>query len=195
MQVRPLRASALALLLPLLLTACGTPPHKEIDQAQGAIDAAKAAGADRYATEELTAATTSLTAATQAVDQRDYRLALNHALESRERAQNAARIAAETQGKLRAEVERTTAEVKALLAQANGRLTTAEKTRVARRVITDTRKAVTTATGDVQKADAAVQAGNVAEAQAILARAKQQLSDVIARLDAALRAQTARRRR
>jgi hypothetical protein len=195
MQVRPLRASALALLLLLLLTACGTPPHKEIDQAQGAIDAAKAAGADRYATEELTAATTSLTAATQAVDQRDYRLALNHALESRERAQNAARIAAETQGKLRAEVERTTTEVKALLAQANGRLTTADKTRVARRVVTDTRQAVATATGDVQKADAALQAGNVAEAQAILARAKQQLSDVIARLDAALRAQNARRRR
>ena len=193
MQVRLLRASALALLL--LLTACGTPPHKEMDQAQGAIDAARAAGAERYATDELTAATTSLTAATQAVEQNDYRLALNHALESRERAQNAARIAAETQGKLRAEIERTTTEVKALLVQANGRLTTAEKTRVARRVITDTRKAVATATGDVQKADAAVQMGNVAEAQAILARAKQQLSEVITGLDAALRAQNARRRR
>ena len=192
MQVRPLRASALALLL--LLTACGTPPHKEIDQAQGAIDAARAAGADRYAINELTAATTSLTAATQAVDQRDYRLALNHALESREHAQNAARISAETQGKLRAEVERSTAEVKALLAQANGRLTTAEKTRLSRRLITDTRRAVAAATGDVQKADAAVQAGNVTEAQAVLARAKRELSDVIARLDAALRAQNARRR-
>ena len=37
----------------------------------------------------------SLTLATNAVDQRDYRLALNHALESREHAQNAARMAAE----------------------------------------------------------------------------------------------------
>ena len=193
MQVRPLRASALALLL--LLTACGTPPHKEMDQAQGAIDAARAAGAERYAKDELTAATTALTAATQAVDQSDYRLALNHALESRERAQNAARIAAVTQGALRAEVERTSAEVKNLLAQANGRLTTAEKSRLARRVITDTRKVIATATGDVQKADAAVQAGNVTEAQAILARAKQQLSDVITRLDTALQAQNARRRR
>jgi hypothetical protein len=192
MQVRPLRATALALLL--LLTACGTPPHKEMDQAQGAIDAAKAAGADRYAAEELTAATTSLTAAAQAVDQRDYRLALNHALESRERAQNAARIAAETQGKLRAEIERTTTEVKALLAQANGRLSTAEKTRVPRRVITETRQAVAAAAGDLQKADAAVQAGNVGEAQAVLAGVKQQLSDVIERLDAALRAQNTRRR-
>jgi hypothetical protein len=193
MQVRPLRASALALLL--LLTACGTPPHKEMDQAQGAIDAARAAGAERYAKDELTAATTALTAATQAVEQSDYRLALNHALESRERAQNAARIAAETQGALRAEVERTSAEVKNLLAQANGRLTTAERSRLARRVITDTRKVIATATGDVQKADAAVRAGDVAEAQAVLARAKQQLSDVITRLDDALRAQNARRRR
>ena len=193
MQVRPLRASALALLL--LLTACGTPPHKEMDQAQGAIDAARAAGAERYAKDELTAATTALTAATQAVDQSDYRLALNHALESRERAQNAARIAADTQGALRAEVERTSAEVKNLLAQANGRLTTAEKSRLARRIITDTRKVIATATGDVQKANAAVQAGNVTEAQAVLARAKQQLSDVITRLDTALQAQNARRRR
>jgi hypothetical protein len=194
MQVRPLRASALALLL-LLLTACGTPPHKEMDQAQGAIDAARAAGAERYAKDELTAATAALTAATEAVEQSDYRLALNHALESRERAQNAARMAADTQGALRAEIERTSAEVKNLLAQANGRLTTAEKSRLARRVITDTRKVIATATGDVQKADAAVQAGDVAEAQAVLARAKQQLSDVITRLDDALRAQNARRRR
>ena len=193
MQVRALRASALALLL--LLTACGTPPHKEMDQAQGAIDAARAAGAERYAKDELTAATTALSAATQAVEQSDYRLALNHALESRERAQNAARIAAVTQGALRAEVERTSAEVKNLLAQANGRLTTAEKSRLARRVIADTRKVIATATGDVQKADAAVQAGNVTEAQAILARAKQQLSDVITRLDTALQPQNARRRR
>ena len=93
MQVRPLRAWVLAL---LLLTACGTPPHKEMDQAQGAIDAARAAGAERYAAEEFAAATGSLTLATNAVNQRDYRLALNHALESREHAQNAARQAAET---------------------------------------------------------------------------------------------------
>ena len=193
MQVRPLRASALALLL-LLLTACGTPPHKEMDQAQGAIDAARAAGAERYATEEFTAATASLTAATQAVDQRDYRLALNHALESREHAQNAARISAETQGKLRAEVDRATMEVTVLLTQANGRLATAEKTRLPRRLLTDTRRAIATATAEMQKAGVASEAGDIVAAQAVLTSAKQRLSDVIARLDTALRAQNARRR-
>jgi hypothetical protein len=186
MQVRPLRASALALLL--LLTACGTPPHKEMDQAQGAIDAARAAGAERYAAEALTAATTALTAAEQAVDQRDYRLALNHALESREQAQNAARISAETQGKLRAEVDRTTLEVNALLAQANGRLTTAEKSRVPRRVITDARRAIATAQEEMQKAGVASEAGDIPAAQAVISSAKQRLSDVITRLDTALRA-------
>jgi hypothetical protein len=192
MQVRPLRASVLALLL--LVTACGTPPHKEMDQAQGAIDAARAAGAERYAAEELTAATTSLTAATQAVDQRDYRLALNHALESREHAQNAARLSAETQGKLRAEVDRATEEVTQLLAQANGRLTTAEKTRVPRRVLTDTRRAIATAKEEMQKAGVASEAGDIGAAQAVLSSAKQRLSEVIARLDTALRAQNTRRR-
>ena len=192
MQVRPLRAWVLAL---VLLTACGTPPHKEIDQAQGAIDAARAAGADRLATEEFNAAIASLKLANGAVDQRDYRLALNHALESREHAQNAARLAAETHGRLRADVERSMAEVTALIAQAKGRLTTAERTpRVSRRVVTDARQSLATVNSDVQKAGAAVQAQDFAAAQALLTGAKQRISQVIARLDAAIRGQNVRRR-
>jgi len=191
MQVRPLRAWVLAL---VLLTACGTPPHKEIDQAQGAIDAARAAGADRLAPEEFTAATTSLTLANQAVEQRDYRLALNHALESREHAQNAARAAAEAHGHLRGEVERSLAEVTAMLAQANGRLTTAERAKVSRRVLTDARQSLATVNADVQKADAALQGQDFTTAQAAVMAAKQRISQVIMRLDAALRPQNTRRR-
>jgi len=191
MQFRSLRASVLAL---VLLTACGTPPHKEIDQAQGAIDAARAAGADRLATEEFNAAIASLKLANDAVGQRDYRLALNHALESREHAQNAARVAAETHGRLRGEVERSLAEITALIAQANGRLTTAERTRVTRRVVTDARQSLATANGDVQKAGAAVQAQDFAAAQKLLADAKQRISQVITRLDTAMSGRNARRR-
>jgi len=44
------RLCAACLLAVLVVTACGEPPNKEMDQAQGAIDAARAAGADRYAT-------------------------------------------------------------------------------------------------------------------------------------------------
>ena len=191
MQFRSLRASALAL---VLLTACGTPPHKEMDQAQGAIDAARAAGADRLATDEFNAAIASLKLANDAVGQRDYRLALNHALESREHAQNAARAAAETHGRLRGEVERSLAEITALIAQANGRLTTAERTRVARRIITDARQSLAAANGDVQKAGAAVQAQDFAAAQKLLSGAKQRISQVITRLDAAMSGKNARRR-
>jgi hypothetical protein len=191
MQVRPLRAWVLAL---VLLTACGTPPHKEIDQAQGAIDAARAAGADRLATEEFNAANASLKLANDAVGQRDYRLALNHALESREHAQNAARLAAETHGRLRGDVERATIEITALLAQANGRLATAERTRIARRIVTDARQSLATANSDVQKAGAAVETQDFDAAQALLTGAKQRITQVITRLDTAIRAQNARRR-
>src|SRR6266508_3029321 len=97
----------------LLLSACGDPPNKEMDQAQGAIDAARAAGADRYATTEYTAATDALKRAQDAVAQRDYRQALNEALDRREHAQNSAREAAETRAQLRGEVERDMAQIAA----------------------------------------------------------------------------------
>ena len=190
---RPLRAWVLA--LPLFIAACGTPPHKEMDQAQGAIDAARAAGADRYATKEFEAATNSLAASTQAVDQRDYRLALNHALESRERAQNAARLAAEAQGALRADLERSITEVSNLLVQANGRLTTAEKTRVARRTIGDAKKSIAAATEQLQKARTAAQAQEFTAAQTALTTAKERATQAITRLDEAMRPPSARRRR
>ena len=77
-----------------------------MDQAQGAIDAARAAGADRYAATEYTAATDALKRAQDAVAQRDYRQALNEALDSREHAQNAAREAADSKAQVRGEVER-----------------------------------------------------------------------------------------
>ena len=78
--------------------ACGDPPDKEMQQAQGAIDAARAAGADQYARDEFTAAEDALKRAHEAVDQRDYRQALNNALDARERAQTAAKEAVNKQG-------------------------------------------------------------------------------------------------
>ena len=186
------------LLVALLVSACASPPNKEMDQAQGAIDAARAAGADRYATEEFEAANTSLAAANDAVGQRDYRLALNHALESREHAQNAARIAAETRARLRGEVERTMAEVAALMAQANARLEAAEarrSPRVARRVLTDASRALQQVKGDVQKAGEAIKTDDYLAAQPALNGVKERIEAVIATLDEASRAQTSRRRR
>ena len=178
----------------VLLAACGSPPHKEMDQARSAIDAARTAGADRYAGDEFKAAQHSLTLATEAVDQRDYRLALNHAIESREQAQAAARVAADTQQRLRDELERSMQEVRTLIAQATGRLTTAEKTRVARRVVTAAQQSISATEADVQKAGAAMQAQDFSAAQAALMGAKKRIEQAIARLDTALGGQSTRSR-
>ena len=84
--------SILPCVSPPTLAACGgDPPEKEMQQAQAAIDVAVAAGAETYAAQELAAAEAALTHAGSAVAARDYRLALNHALDSRQRALNATR--------------------------------------------------------------------------------------------------------
>jgi hypothetical protein len=164
---RRCRASVVWLLTALFTYACGSPPHKEIDQAQGAIDAARAAGAEKFAPTEYAAAQTSLKQANDAVEQRDYRLALNHALESREQAQNAARTAADTRARMRGDTERAIAEVASLMVQTRNRLSSLPPAR-ARRV----RQALTTFGEDVQKAGKAMQADDYEGAQRILAGVK-----------------------
>jgi hypothetical protein len=174
-----------ALLAALCLSACGEPPNKEMDQAQGAIDAARAAGAEEYAATEFTAATTTLAEANAAVAQRDYRLALNFALESREHAQNAAREAADTRARIRGEVERGMAEVAALLAEANERVTAAGRTRTPRRALRDAQQALAAVNADVQKAGAAMDAGDYMGAQPLLKGLKERIEQVIASVSAA----------
>src|SRR5207237_8077226 len=98
-----------------------------------ALDAARAAGADRYAKDEYQAALAALKSAQDAVTQRDYRLALNHALDSRERAQAAAKQAADQQAAQRSGAERRLGEVTTMLALANQRLSAAQAARVPRR--------------------------------------------------------------
>ena len=180
------RPSQAWVLLALLFVACAEPPNKEIDRAQGAIDAARAAGADRYAETEFSAALDLLEQANAAVAQRDYRLALNHALESHTRAQNAAREGASNRARIRGEVEREMAEIAALLAQANLRITEAERSRVPRRVVTDARGRLAKVNDDVQKAGEAMKQDDFLAAQPALTGVKQRIEAVIASLDAAM---------
>jgi Domain of unknown function (DUF4398) len=114
------------LLAASLLIACGEPPNKELHQAQGAIDAARAVGAAVYAPDELKGAVDALTRAQEAVAQRDYRLALNYALDSRERAQAAAKRAADERATARSDAERLLADTTAAIAVATVRLKAAE---------------------------------------------------------------------
>jgi HAMP domain-containing protein len=93
-----------------------------MNQALGAIDAARAAGADRFAATELTAATDALKRAEEAVAAGDYRQALSHAIDSRERAQLAARAAVDGRANARGQAERAISEVATLLSQARAQL-------------------------------------------------------------------------
>lgn len=187
LSVMPLRVSLwlapLIFCVVLCSSACGEPPSREMDQAQGAIDAARAAGADRYATEEYDAAVAALKQAQEAVAQRDYRLALNHALDSRERAQNAAKEAASQQATLRSGAERRLSEVTAMLAQANQRLKIAEAARVPRRSLDAPRAAIAIAGTSLQKAGTGISEGDYQASQKQLSDTAMQLRAVIAELE------------
>jgi hypothetical protein len=123
-------ALLLALVAALAGAACGDPPEKELQQAQTAIDAARTAGAEQFARDEYLAAQDSLKRANDAVGQRDYRLALNLALDARERAQNAATQAAESAKAARTRAERAIADAAAALSDARARLRAAEASHV-----------------------------------------------------------------
>jgi hypothetical protein len=146
-------AAALAAFTPLTFVACGgDPPDKEIQQAHGAIDAAKAVGADQYASEEFAAAQAALKNATDAVEQRDYRLALNHALDARDRAKTAARQAADRKAAARVDADRALAASARALTEARAHLKTAEANRASARLLQDARRMLATAERSVQKA-------------------------------------------
>jgi hypothetical protein len=191
------RTSFLPVVLSALLVAtsgCAEPPNKEMDQAQGAIDAARAAGAEQYASVEYTAATTSLKNAHDAVAAGDYRLALNHALTSHERAQNAARETANTKVTLRVSAERTIAELEAFTEQAEARLAGARKARTPARLLARPAKELTAIRADVQKARETVEAGDYIAAEKELDGIRARIDGVITTITDAT-APPARRRR
>lgn len=177
----------------LVLSACAEPPHKEMDQAQGAIDAARAAGAERYAVGEYGAATLALKNSNEAVAAGDYRLALNHALESLEQAQNAARTAADTKARFRSEVERDMTDIAALLAVASTRRTAASRARVPARQLVPATQAIDTANTQVQEAGEAIKADDYVAARMALAGVKTRLEEAVAAIDTAIAARTRRR--
>lgn len=135
----------------LALSACGSPPDREIQQAQGAIDAARAAGADQYAGEEIAAAQAVLQRADEAVAVGDYRLALNHALHSRERAQNAALFAAEGRAAARVNADHAVSRLTDALAAARQALEAGER-RAPARAIASQRSAIAEGEKHLQEA-------------------------------------------
>lgn len=192
--MRLLGIAVTTVLASLLVAGCGTPPTREMDQAQGAIDAARAAGADRYATEQYESAVKALKSAQDAVAARDYRLALNYALDSRDRAQGAAKEAASQQVTLRSGAERLLAELVALLHSAKRQLSQAEDARLPRRTLTNTRDAIAQADMALQKAGTAIQEGEYQSSQTQLSESAEKLRAAIAEIETATKTRGARRR-
>jgi Domain of unknown function (DUF4398) len=166
-----------------------------MDQAQGAIDAARAAGAEEYATTEYSAATEALKNANAAVAARDYRLALNHALESREHAQNAARDAADAKARVRVEVDHAVADITALVSHGRARLAAAERARAPRALLEQRADDLTAAESGLQKAGEAIAASDYLAARATLDGVRERAEAALAALDDAIAAQPSQRRR
>jgi hypothetical protein len=176
-------------------TACGEPPNKEMQQAQAAIESARAAGADEYAHDQFAAAVDALRRAQQAVADHDYRLALNDALDSREQAQEAAKNAADSKSAARTDADRLIAATVNALDATNERLKAAQAARVAPRVLTDSRRATTDAEQVLQEARTAFQRGDYRGAQAVLKGVAERLRAAAQDLGTAMPTPPARRRR
>jgi hypothetical protein len=151
---------SLAVLAAVAGAACGDPPDKEMQQAQGAIDAARAAGADQYARDEFAAAEDALKRSHEAVDQRDYRQALNTALDARERAQEAAKETVNKKAIARADATKAMADADAALHDSRARLRAAEAARAPARVLAAARKAIDNGEIAVQEARTAFDKGD-----------------------------------
>lgn len=188
------RLMPLALLLALTL-ACAEPPNKEIDRAEGAIEAARAAGADVYAPEPYNAAVTALTKSREAVTQRDYRLALNFALDAFEQAQEAARGAVDSKTKLRAEVDDLLRATAAALERANKRLSAPDASRTAGSQVIEARRAVFAAEASLQEARAALAQDNIRSARVTLNGLPDRVEAALQSVEAALGSRSQRRPR
>jgi hypothetical protein len=189
-----MRRSAALVCALLLCGACSEPPQKEIDRAQGAVDAARAAGAERYAAAEFAAATTALKEAHEAVAQRDYRLALSRALDASERAQQAARGAADGKARTLADVEKDVATTAASLQQLQAAIKTAEAARVPGPTLAAARQTAASASAALQKARARLKAEQYLDARDALRGVGGRITEQIRGLNDATRQRSGRRR-
>ena len=159
-----------------------------MDQAQGAIDAARAAGADRYATEQYEAAVKALQE--RAKRRRAARLPAGAELRARQprpRAE-AAKEAATQQAVLRSASERRLGEVTASLDRAKQQLKAAEGARVPRRSLAARATAIAAAEASLQKAGTSIQESNYSVSQEQLAESARKLQSAMAEIETAMKA-------
>jgi len=190
----PRRLSRFVILLALVLSGCSEPPQKEIDQAQAAIDAAKAAGADTYAADEYNAAVTALQKSHASVDQRDYREALNYAIDARQRATEAAKQAGIAKGHTKAAAEKLVTDCSTRISQLDTDIRVAEGAHVSPRDLRSARTTLADAQNALQETRTGMEAGKYAEVLSALTEVRRKLDAAIAAVDT-LRQRPPRRRR
>jgi hypothetical protein len=177
----------------VLSTGCSAPPDKEISRAQSAIDAARTAGADQYAPESFAAATTAFQQAHEAVDQRDYRLALTRAVEATDRAGEASREAADGKARARRATEMAINAVNAELPRLETQIKTAEAARLTARDLADARAVARNAAAALQKARALLAGENYKDARAAVDGLAEQIRTQIDAVAEATNARAARK--
>jgi Domain of unknown function (DUF4398) len=177
----------------VLSAGCSEPPQKEIDRAQQAIDNARAAGAEQYAPDTFAAATGALKQSHEAVDQRDYRLALSRAVDASDRAQEAAREAADNKAKARHDTESAINAANAALMQLEARIKTADDARVPARELAPARETVKEAAEALQKARAALSSEDLAGARSAVDGLHEEIRSEIRVVEAATTLRTVRR--
>jgi hypothetical protein len=185
-------AVAAAITALLVTTACSEPPHEEINRAQGAIDAARAAGAEQYAAEPFKAAVNAMQQTHDAVRQRDYRLALSLAIDANERAIEAATQAANGKARARADADAALRRAADALQRFEQRLTAAEAARLPARELQAPRRARTDAQRILQEARTAFGSGDYPAVVAATKGLAEKMASETTALDGAIEARTAR---
>jgi hypothetical protein len=187
-------ATWILILLACVPIACSEPPQKEIDAAQAAVDAAKAADAEGYAADEYTPAVTALQKSRASVDKRDYRQALNYAIDARQRAAEAAKQTATAKAHTRVAAETLVTECSARVSQLDTDIRVAEGAHVPSRDLRSMRTTLADAESALQEARKSMNAGNYAEVMTSLTEVRRKLDAAVAGVDA-LRQRPPRRRR
>jgi hypothetical protein len=165
-------------LLLLVTAGCSEPPQKEIDQAQAALDLARNGGADKYASDEYLAAAGALQKARDAVGQRDYRQALNYAIDSRQRSQDALNQAAAGRANAQRAADALIDIVSKRALDVQTRLKAAEEARIPAKDLRDLRAAMTEAQNGLQEARALIGGGNYEKATTSLVAVREKLDAV-----------------
>jgi hypothetical protein len=166
-----------------VLSGCSEPPRKEIDQAQAAVDLARTAGAEQLAAADYAAAAAGVQKAREAVDQRDYRLALSYAIDARQRAQDAVRQATEGRKRAQQAIDVLYSEVATRANRLQASLRAAEAAHAKPKDVSAARATLAQARTALQEASTAITLGKFEQGSKSLTAVRGNLDGAIAELE------------